>query len=94
MPFLKNSNPFLLPVNHQNFFMQSFTLPILLYDSEILFNSCTVKEQNVLLASFLETYDCDISDVIEPLVLQYLFAMTKITLLMNIMYQAREAFCL
>ena len=74
--------------------MQSLILPIQLYNSEILFNSCTVKEQKMLLASFLETNDCDISDVIEPLVLQYLFAMTKITLLKNIMYQAGETFCL
>lgn len=45
-------------------FVQTLILPILLYNSEIWFNSCTVNERNMLMAPFSKTYDCDISELI------------------------------
>ena len=53
------------PSSHQSeHFVQSLILPILLYNSEIWFNSCTIKERNMLLAPFSKTYNCDISQLI------------------------------
>ena len=53
------------PSNTQcEYFVQSLILPILLYNSEVWFNSCTAKERSRLLSPFSTSYSCDIPNLI------------------------------
>ena len=64
----KSFNPSATQCNH---FIQSLILPVLLYNSELWFYSCTDGERTMLLSYFERAnFDCDIHSVVRKRVLK------------------------